>query len=64
MKYLFTILLIGAIASCSNPYTNPETSKALSEKEQLNELQKQNILLEQQNQYLKRIAVALEAKNK
>lgn len=64
MKYLFSILLFGAIVGCSNPYTNPETSKALSEKEQLSELQKQNLLLEQQNQYLKRIAVALEAKNK
>lgn len=54
MKYLVVVLLFGSIASCSKPYTNP----------QLNELQKQNILLEQQNQYLKRIAEALESKNK
>ncbi len=64
MKYLITAFLIVAVFGCSNPYTNPETSKALSEKEQLSELQKQNILLEQQNQYLKRIAEALETKNK
>lgn len=64
MKYLFFILLVGVIAGCSNPYANPQTSKAVSEREQVEEMKKQNILLEQQNQYLKRIAVALEAKNK
>lgn len=64
MKYLSATLLIAITLSCSNPYTNPETSKAISEKEQLKELQKQNILLDQQNQYLKRIAEALEAKDK
>lgn len=51
MKYFIGTLFIVTALSCSNPYTNPETSKSLSEKEQLNELQKQNILLEQQNQY-------------
>lgn len=63
MKYIFIFLILG-IAGCSNPYTNPQTSKAVSEKEQVEELRKQNILLEQQNQYLKRIAEALESKNK
>jgi hypothetical protein len=63
MKYLLTTFLIVIAFSCSNPYANPQTSKALSEKEQVEEMKKQNILLEQQNQYLKRIAVALE-KNK
>lgn len=63
MKYIFVFLFIG-LAACSNPYTHPQTSKAISEKEQVEELRKQNILLEQQNNYLKRIAEAMEAKNK
>jgi hypothetical protein len=63
MKYILAFLIIG-MSGCSNPYTHPNTSRALSEKEQVGELRKQNILLEQQNQYLKRIAEALEAKNK
>jgi transposase-like protein len=63
MKYFIIFLIIGMVG-CSNPYANPQTSKAVSEKEQVEELRKQNILLEQQNQYLKRIAVALEVKNK
>jgi hypothetical protein len=64
MKYLLISVFILIAFSCSNPYTNPQTSKAVSEKEQVEEMKKQNILLEQQNQYLKRIAEALEVKSK
>ena len=46
--------------SCSSPYINPQTSKAISEQEQLEELKKQNQLLIQQNIQLKRIADAIE----
>ena len=63
MKYIIAFFIFG-IASCSNPYTHPQTSMAKSEKELVEVMNKQNQLLEKQNQYLERIARALEAKNK
>lgn len=54
---LMLVLIFAIICSCSNPYINPNTSKAISE-------QKQIQLLEQQNKLLERIAIAIENKNK
>lgn len=54
---LFAIFLVN---SCSNPYVAPETSKAISERDQIELLKKQNELLQQQNLQLERIAKSLE----
>lgn len=65
-KVLFLLLILGAV-SCSNPYVAPNTSKAITEKDQLEETKKQTLLLNEQNEWEKkqtecllRIAVALE----
>ena len=59
MKYLIAFALFST-ASCSNPYVNPATSKAISEEKQIELLIEQNKLLQSQNLQLERIAVALE----
>ena len=41
---------------CSNPYVNPQTSKAVSERDQLEEMKVQSALMQEQNRQLKRIA--------
>lgn len=64
MKYIIFFLFVCIVFSCSNPYTNPQTSKALSEREQIEQLKQQNTLLKEQNIYLKRIAEALEKNSK
>ena len=68
MKQLVIILLLVSfmflIIGCSNPYLNPDISKALTEKEQFAELQKQNVLLERQTIALEKIASILEKGDK
>lgn len=54
------LLFIFCVVSCK--YVAPSVSKAGTEIEQLEELKKQNKLLEQQNVILTRIAVTLENK--
>lgn len=54
---LMLVLIFAIICSCSNPYVNPQTSKAISEARQIE-------LLKEQNKLLERIAVAIENKNK
>lgn len=49
-----------AAFGCSNPYINPDISKAKSEEKQVELLQSQDTLLREQNKELKRIADALE----
>lgn len=49
---------------CSNPYCNPQASKAVSEREQLEQAKIQNELLKEQNIQLKRVADALENSTK
>lgn len=49
---------------CSNPYCTPNTDKAFSEREQLEQAKIQNELLKEQNTQLKRVADALESKTK
>lgn len=51
------VLMFAIVFSCSNPYVNPNTSKAISEEKQIE-------LLKEQNKLLERIAVAIENKNK
>lgn len=58
MKYLTIIVLI-SLCGCSNPYINPNTSKAVSEQAQLEEMKAQSVLMQEQNKQLKRIADAL-----
>lgn len=62
MKLLFISLLVLIVAGCSNPYVNPQTSKAVSEAAQLEEMKSQSALMVEQNRQLKRIADALTAK--
>lgn len=58
-KVLFLLLILG-VASCRNPYIAPNTSKALTEKEQLEETKKQTVIMETINFHLARIAHVLE----
>ncbi len=53
MKILCLIILTFIVCGCSNPYFNPDTSKALTEISQAKELKEQGKTLE-------RIAIALE----
>ena len=63
MKKLILIYGCFILFGCSNPYVNPDTSKALSEQQQLEESKQQTILMQEQNKQLKRIADALEKLN-
>lgn len=58
--FVAALMFIFCVVSCK--YVAPNVSKAGTEIEQLEELKKENKLLEQQNIILTRIAVALEAK--
>lgn len=62
IKILLFILLASVWMGCSNPYVNPQTSKAVSEAAQLEEMKSQSALMVEQNRQLKRIADALTAK--
>lgn len=55
-------IIILLLSSCSNPYINPQVSKAVDEKEQTEALLQQVELMKEQNVQLKRIANALEKK--
>lgn len=58
--FIYAVLIFGS--GCSNPYVNPDTSKAITEQEQLKELKEQNAMMKEQTVQLKRIADALEKK--
>lgn len=60
MKKVLFVFLIAVAVSCSDPYLAPNTNKALTEQDQLAETKKQTVFIEQQTEYLMRIAVALE----
>ena len=53
MKKLLVVVLMLLVSGCDNPVLNPDTSKAISEKRQVE-------ILESQNIYYERIATALE----
>lgn len=55
--WFFATCILVFYLGCSNPYVNPQTSKAISEARQIE-------LLKEQNKLLERIAVAIENKNK
>lgn len=57
---MVVLVIVFLVGSCK--YVAPSVSKAGTEIEQLEELKKQNKLLEQQNIILTRIAVTLENK--
>jgi hypothetical protein len=61
LQYITVILFcaVAVSAGCSNPYVNPQTSKAVSERDQLEEMKTQTLLLQEQNKQLKRIADAM-----
>ena len=59
---LFAIVAVlwGVLVSgCSNPYINPNTSKAVTEQAQLEEMKAQSIQMQEQTRQLKRIADVL-----
>lgn len=64
MKKTFSLMLglmlMIALSSCD--YIAPDTSKAISEKQQLEEMQKQTAIMERQAVALEKIAVQLEKK--
>lgn len=63
MKKIILIAIIAiSLSSCSNPYLNPQTAKAIDEREQTEILKQEVELLKEQNVQLKRIADALEKK--
>jgi PBP1b-binding outer membrane lipoprotein LpoB len=63
MKKIILLAVIAiSLSSCSNPYINPQTAKAVSEEEQVELLKQQVELQKEQNVQLKRIADALEKK--
>lgn len=57
---IIIIIIIIAFTSCGNPYTDPETSKALSQDKQVELMKEHNKKIDEQNKQLKRIADALE----
>lgn len=60
--FVLTICITLCVLIIGCDYVAPQTSKAITEKDQLEQLKQQNELLKQQNQYLERIAIALENK--
>lgn len=56
------VIMLVLCAACSNPYVNPQASKAVSEQKQVELLKEQNELLKKQTMQLERIANAMEAK--
>lgn len=63
MKKIILLAFIAiSISSCSNPYWNPQTAKAVDEREQTEIMKQQVELQKEQNIQLKRIADALEKK--
>lgn len=63
MKKIILIAIVAiSLSSCSNPYWNPQTAKAVDEREQTELLKQEVELLKEQNVQLKRIADALEKK--
>ena len=63
---LLLICLVAVVLTggCGNPYVNPEISKAITEKSQFAELQKQTKLMERQTKAIESIAKSMEKSQK
>lgn len=57
---IFVLFVCLSASGCSLEYTNPNRSKAITEKKQYEEMQRQTRLMERQTEALERIADAIE----
>lgn len=56
IRLLVLATLAVGVVGCGNPYLDPQTSKAVSERDQLRESEKQTALMERQTIALEKIA--------